>query len=469
MKISLIALNQEKYPYPVQPIGLAYVAATLLKAGHSAQVVDLCFEANDKALLSEHIVSHTPDVICFSIRNIDSTSFPESIYYLPRIKELVNICKLKSSAVMIAGGSGFSIAPAEILDYLELDLGVVGEGEYAIEELIGRLEEKRSFSHIPGLVFREKESFQINQRSVPLDLDLYSPAREFIDMARYTSEGGITSVQSKRGCHFNCIYCTYPLIEGKMVRMRSPEKVVDELEMLYDRYGVDSFCFVDNVFNFPLDHAYCICNGIIQRGLKIHWTGFFHPRFITPDFAELIKKAGCSGVELGIDSASDKILTTLKKGFSASDVVNAMELCKQVELNTCCCLILGGPGEDGETLKETFDRMDETAPDAILAYSGIRIYPNTEMEKIALDEGYELGNHLEPRFYISETLQESLVPTIQEFAKTHANFIYGGMPNNIPIEFIKRMRKRGVKGPMWELKSKFSKLLINPSFTKGVS
>lgn len=468
MKISLIALNQEKYPYPVQPIGLAYIAAALSKSGHTTRLVDLCFATDDRSILYEHILSYGPDVICFSIRNIDSTSFPESIYYLPRIKELVEICKARSSAAMIVGGSGFSIAPAEILDYLEIDLGVVGEGERAIGELMDCLAEKQPFHHIPGLVYRQDHGCQVNERDLPIDLDAHTPAREFLDMERYVAEGGITSVQSKRGCHFNCIYCTYPLIEGKTVRMRSPEKVIDELEMLNKRYGVDSFCFVDNVFNYPLDHAVGICNGIIRRGLKIQWTGFFHPRFIAADFAELLQKAGCSGVELGIDSASDKILSRLKKGFSTKDVVEAMGFCKKAGLNTCCCLILGGPGEDGDTLKETFDRMDQTAPDAILAYSGIRIYPNTEMERIALGEGYELGNHLEPRFYISEALKERLVPMIHEFSQTHSNFIYGGKPNDIPLEFIKRMRKRGVRGPLWELKSKFSKGASMLSSHRGV-
>ncbi len=458
MRITLIALNQEKYPYPVQPIGLAYIAGALVKNGHEVKMLDLCFSDDYQALLGSHLQTQAPEALLFSIRNIDSTSYPESIYYLPRIQEVIAFCKTRSKAHMIVGGSGFSIAPREILAYLDLEMGVVGEGEGVVGELLDHLALGKSIGSISGLVFQNNGVIQVNARRLPADLDQRLPAREFLDVERYVAEGGITSIQSKRGCHFNCIYCTYPLIEGRTVRLRNPAGVVAELEQLNKQYGLDSFCFVDNVFNYPMEHAVAICRGILQKGLKIQWTGFFHPRFITPDFAELLSKAGCSGVELGIDSAADEILEQLQKGFGTTHIIAAMDCCKKAGLNTCCCLILGGPGENLHTLTETFAVMEATAPDAVIAYSGIRIYPDTEMERIALKEGYDLGNHLEPRFYISKDLHADLVPVIQEFARTHPNFIYGGMPNEIPLDFLKRMRKRGVKGPFWELKSKFSKL-----------
>ncbi|MBF0119808.1 MAG: cobalamin-dependent protein [Desulfobacterales bacterium] len=443
MKILLIAVNQEKYPYPVQPIGLAYIASALTKKGYSTKILDLCFVDDFKSLIKEHIKSYYPDIIGFSIRNIDSTSYPETIYYLPKIFEIVHFCKEHSNAHMIVGGSGFSIAPQEILQYLELNTGIVGEGEDLFCEVIERLNQGKDISGI----YRANIS----------QIDDYSASRDFLEIEKYISEGSITSVQSKRGCHFECIYCTYPIIEGRKVRVRNPFDVACELEILNKKYGIDYFCFVDNVFNFPLNHAESICNAIIEKGLKIKWTGFFHPKFITKDFVSLLVQAGCSGVELGIDSASEKVLNILKKGFSTQHIIDAVSLCKQGGLNVCCCLILGGPGEDIATLKDTFEIMDKTAPHAILAYSGIRIYPKTEIEQIAIKEGYKLGNYLEPRFYISENLQDNLVKIIKNFASSHANFIYGGIPNEIPLEFLKRMRKRGVKGPLWELKSKFSR------------
>ncbi|MBF0101012.1 MAG: radical SAM protein [Desulfobacterales bacterium] len=456
MRVLLIAVNQEKYPYPVQPIGLAYIASALKSKGHEAKVLDLCFVNDFRSVIADQISLYSPDVIGFSIRNIDSTSYPETIYYLPKIKEIVTFCKEHSSAQMIVGGSGFSIDPEEILNYLDLNLGVVGEGEQTFCDMLDHVSLGQDVTHLKGIAYNDHGVSKVNDRDIPDEIDKYVPAREFFDVKKYVSEGSITGIQSKRGCHFNCIYCTYPVIEGRTLRLRNPEDVVNELSALYDIYGIDSFCFVDNVFNFPIHHAMDICQAIIKKGLKIQWTGFFHPKYITKELVSLLVQAGCSGVELGIDSASDKILAILKKGFASQHIIDAISLCKQSGLNVCCCLILGGPGETLITLEETFAVMDKSVPHAILAYTGIRIYPNTELEKIALQEGYSLDSYLEPKFYISEELQDNLVSVIQEFAQTHASFIYGGIPNDIPLDFLKRMRKRGVKGPLWELKSKFS-------------
>jgi radical SAM superfamily enzyme YgiQ (UPF0313 family) len=284
------------------------------------------------------------------------------------------------------------------------------------------------------------------------------PARECLELNTYLTEGSITNIQTKRGCLFDCIYCTYPQIEGHAVRVRPPEEVVAELAQIQQDFGVDTFCFVDNVFNFPLEHASAICEGIIRHGLKIQWSAFFHPRFITAEFAALLAQAGCTGVELGIDSASDPMLQALHKGFTVAEVVQAITDCKQAGLHVCCCLLIGGPGETVRTVQETFTIMNQTVPTAIVAFSGIRIYPRTAIADIAVQEGYELPDPLVPRFYIADALRDNLVQIIQAFAPGQTTFIYEGIRKELPPTFLKRMRQRGIKGPLWELKGKFQSI-----------
>ena len=101
--------------------------------------------------------------------------------------------------------------------------------------------------------------------------DLPYPDRSEFDNKAYLKLGGMGNIQTKRGCPFNCIYCTYPVIQGKKVRMRSPENVCSEIESLLED-GVDNIFIVDNEFNYPVEHAQAICREIIHRDLSVKWS-----------------------------------------------------------------------------------------------------------------------------------------------------------------------------------------------------
>lgn len=455
MKILLISVNQEKHPYPVQPLGLAYIAGALRAKGHEVKIIDLCFMEYFQKELLLILKEFNPQLIGFSIRNIDNTSFPNTKYYLPVIKNVVDFCRRNINAHLIVGGSGFSIMPKEILQYLDMNIGVIGEGEDTLCELAEKIERKIDLKDTKGIAYFEGNTYIENKLDYTKNrVNGLFPARELLDVKRYIAEGSITNIQTKRGCGFKCIYCTYPILEGEKVRMRSPQGVIDEIEMLNKRYGIDYFYFIDSTFNFPLEHAMEICEEIIKKGLKIKWTAFFHPKFITKKLAALLVQSGCSGIEFGIDSASGKILKKLKKGFCVKEIIESTSICQKAGLKVCCYLLLGAPGEDMKSLKETFKIMKKVSPTAIIAQSGIRIYPGTEIEKIAVADGYDLGNYLPPKFYIPKGLRGNLVKLIREFASNYPNFIYEGSTEEIPIEILKRMRKMGVKGPLWELKGK---------------
>ena len=99
-----------------------------------------------------------------------------------------------------------------------------------------------------------------------------TPDRSLFDLGRYLREGGSANVQTKRGCPFQCIYCTYPLLEGSRIRPRPAAEVVAELRELVDRYGIDYVEFCDDIFNFPYDVARALCEEMIASGLKLSWS-----------------------------------------------------------------------------------------------------------------------------------------------------------------------------------------------------
>ncbi|MFC2155228.1 lipid biosynthesis B12-binding/radical SAM protein [Acidobacteriota bacterium] len=452
MKILLISVNREKHPYPVQPLGAAYIAGALKAKKHDVKVLDLCFIDNYKAVLSDCLKEFCPDITGFSIRNIDNTAYPNTKYYLPYIKEVVDFCKENSESRIIVGGSGFSVMPGAVLRYLGLDTGIVGEGEQALCELVDRIEQNDSIRDIEGVVcLVNHDRFENDLDEKRVEFDRFLPDRDCLNLGQYMENGSITNVQTKRGCRFKCSYCTYPLIEGNKIRLRSPEAVVTEVEMLQKKAGVDYFYFIDSVFNFPVQHAAQICKEITRRKLKISWTAFFHPKFITAELVALLVKAGCSGVELGFDSASDTMLENLDKRFTVRDIMTSHSLCKKAGLNTCCYLLLGGPGENRHTIEETFGVIEELSPTAVIIQGGIRIYPGTALERTAAAEGYECDDYLVPRFYISKELKNDLVNIIREPISRHPNILYEGVNEDIPLETLRKMRELGVKGPLWEL------------------
>lgn len=451
MRILLIAVNQEKHPYPVQPIGAIYIAAALNEKGHEVRFLDLNFVENFTREIALVIDEFQPSVIGISMRNVDNLFYARMEFYLPKIKEIVDCCKEKSSARLIIGGSGFSVMPEEILKYLNVDLGVMGNGEKVICDLVSKIEAGTEIESGEGIVYEKNGHYFRNTATyTSYGFDGLTPARYLLDLKTYFEEGSVVPVQSKRGCQFNCIYCTYPLIEGQKVRLRDPKMVVDEIEKLKGDFGIDYVFFIDNVFNYPVDHAISICREIIDRKIKIGWTAFFNPAFMTRELVSLLNESGCSGVEFGTEAACDTMLKNLGKDFTVNTLMRSHKLCEEAGIKICHYLLLGGPGETLETIEESLSVMRKLSPTAVIVASGIRIYPGTPLEKIAVEEGYDLKNLLIPHFYISKGLGENVEETIRYFSKKYPEFIFESVQKKTPKEILRMMRRMGFKGPSWE-------------------
>jgi len=445
----LVSPNQEFLPDPVAPIGLAYLAGSLREAGHEISILDLCFSPDIEASIQEGLKAFPPEIIGLSIRNVDNTAYPWTVSYIDPLRRVVGLLRRFSPAPIVVGGSGFTIMPEELLSLLDIRMGIVGEGEGSMVQLLanGRSEE------VPGLVRRTGGKFEAPLPCSPsLDIDgLPQPAWDLLDLRAYLREGGACNMQSKRGCAFQCIYCTYPLIEGGRVRLRDPKKVVAEMEGLQRDYGIDHFFFVDNVFNYPPGHAEAICEQIMAQGLKIGWSCYAHPGYMSSSQAALMARSGCESVEFGTDSGSAAILAVLRKNFGPSEIVRASFSCREAGLQFCHSLILGGPREDRNTLDETFRLMEEIDPTAVIAMVGVRVYPRTALAQMLERAGYydslELAHP--PKFYISPALGDEVVDLVVNYAERSRNWIVPGRSINYSVRLQRLLRRRGKMGPTW--------------------
>ena len=175
MRILLISPNREKRPDPVFPLGLGYLAAAIKARGWPVRISDLCFSPDWKESLLQDLRSFNPDYIGLSIRNVDNVTFPATVSYLPFIKEVLRVCREASAAPIILGGSGFTLMPALILDYLKADYGIVGEGEKSLVVLLERLSSRVPVEKLSGLI-PDHSGQSIEEREAIHSLDRLKPA-----------------------------------------------------------------------------------------------------------------------------------------------------------------------------------------------------------------------------------------------------------------------------------------------------
>lgn len=458
MKLLLISANRERSPYPVFPIGLASLVPNLKAGGHQLDALDLCFEQEPEEAIRKKLDEVGPDAVIVSLRNLDNVTWPDSRYYLP---QLVNICRVcRESALVIIGGSGFSLMPGEIMQATCADFGVVGEGERALPALLDAIASGGDTSVIPGVIRSGSPEFV----SPDPITDYSMPDRELFDVSRYLKEGGMANLQTKRGCPFSCSYCTYPLLEGQRVRPREIDDILAEVSELVDRFGVDYLYFVDDIFNFPTDFAQRLCNALIAAKLPVRWSAFINPDFVTPDLLESMVRAGCDAVEFGSDSGSPEMLSSLSKSFTVEHLRSASRLCHEAGVDFAHYMLFGGPGETRETILESFSLMDELEPTAVIAMTGIRIYPGTALHSQSLADGLiNTGtNLLEPVFYISPAVRDCIEQLVTEEAMKRRNWVVPGLEINVSDSMLEALRMFKVRGPLWKLMKKLGRSRVHP-------
>ncbi|GFE56348.1 lipid biosynthesis B12-binding/radical SAM protein [Geobacter sp. AOG1] len=458
MKILLISVNRERSPYPVFPLGLAYLAGPLAMAGHSLELLDLCFEPDPVAAVAAAIERFAPAAVILSIRNIDNVTYPGSRSYLDGVREVVTACG--GHAPVILGGSGFSIMPREVLAAVGGDFGVVGEGEEVLPRLLAALAQGEDVGLLPGVLVRGKDGHVLPH---PVQL-IGTPDRQLFSVERYSREGGMANLQTKRGCPFSCIYCTYPLLEGSRMRLRPIPDIIAEIRALRDGYGVSYLYFVDDIFNYPMDFAADLCRAMVAAELNVNWSAFINPGFVTPALLEAMVAAGCDAVEFGTEAGSPVMLRNLGKSFGVAEVRDASRFCRDLGVDFAHYILFGGPGECEATVRETFALMDEAGPTAVIAMTGIRIFPGTPLHRQALEEGVITPETslLEPVFYLSAAIRDTLCDLVTEEAMKRKNWVAAGLEINISDAMLDALRHFPVRGPLWKLMKRLGKSRVKP-------
>jgi radical SAM superfamily enzyme YgiQ (UPF0313 family) len=260
------------------------------------------------------------------------------------------------------------------------------------------------------------------------------------------------NIQTKRGCPFQCIYCSYPLIEGRRYRMRTPESFVAELESVVNTTGVRHYFIVDSIFNHPVDYAESICDAMIARKMDVQWTCYGTPMGMTNRLAEKMKRAGCVSIEFGIDSLIDDRLNHLKKGFEFKDIRTAADICRDTGIKQCHFIFVGAPGDTLESVNTNLERLDSLGSDVSMIMAGIRIFPDTELASLAeTDLNIQAEDiTLKPVYYLSPEVIDHMDSIVEQIRDAHPKWIMPGFEVNISEKLQALLRRAGIKGSLWE-------------------
>ncbi len=424
MRILLTAANLCTDPYPVYPLGMSVIAGALTEAGHTIRQFDALAHGLDK--LPQIIREFQPEAIGVSIRNLDTVnSRSETKDLLKTPIRLIEICRKETKVPIILGGPGYSLLPEKILDLTGADYGVAGEGELAIIELIRDIEsgsQKRIYHGRPG-----PQAAAIYQEDI---------------LSYYQRETHIIPIQTKRGCPFRCAYCTYPQLEGRTIRERGNDAVIDQISGLSQKWQDSMFYFVDATFNDPAKEYRVFLERMRERKISIPFAAFISPSNINSDDIALMRECGMIAAELGIDAATDETLRGLNKNFTFAE---AAQICKgllDAGIGVTTNVMFGGPGETMETVQRGIENLRSIEPAHTLIFSGIRIIPNTPLYETALRENKipEGWDGVSELYYFADGINpEILHKTLLEGFKASRYCIYPPDAKNRELQMIHKL------------------------------
>ncbi|MGO8805244.1 MAG: B12-binding domain-containing radical SAM protein [Candidatus Bathyarchaeia archaeon] len=379
MKVLLVNPPQTFYPGSETPagnlpLGLMYIAATLIKTGYQTEILDAFMadglvQKNGETLnvgmtfeqIKQEIASREPDIV--GIAGPFTCQIENSI----KVSDLAK--QVNSEILTVVGGPHVTTVPKGFLEEAKsVDIAVAGEGEYIMPEIAAFFEGKKALNEIRGIAFRQDGEVKVNSsRDFIKNLDeLPYPAYDLVDMEKYLNpkigyrsfRKRAVSMVTSRGCPFNCCFCSVHLHMGQGFRAHSANYVLNHIEYIVEKFDVKNIFFEDDNLTLDLARFEAICDGLITKKSKIGWET---PNGVRADCLNLsllqkMKKSGCKSVFFGVESGDQQILDNIIcKSLDLKRVVEVAKICKNIDLKTGAFYIIGFPGEKKENMQKTVD------------------------------------------------------------------------------------------------------------------
>lgn len=400
-----VCLVNPKLEGPYPPLGIGYLASYLRKYGGHSYAIKIV-DGNCCVDIFREIIGFKPDLVGFTALS-------------PQIKEAIDLSwelkKYQKDIFQVIGGIHVSALPEETLEKAGFEVGVLGEGEETFCELVDLFAQGKlsidALRKIEGVCFKDEGSFYRSQPRPEISkLDMIPPPdRGLFNMQHYLSYrllvrgltgDRITTVMGSRGCPYNCTFCSSKNV-FKGVRQFSPEYIIAELKGLIKDYNVKAVFFTDDTFTINKERIRKFCNLLIDEGInrRLKWDVQGRADLINwkdLELLKLMKRAGCTQIDYGFESGSEKILGLLKKDrVKLGDNQRAIAVTKAAGLSVMATFMLGTPGETEADLKETEVFIEKNINHIDYFQTFIATpYPGTELYDICKEKGIVSTDYL---------------------------------------------------------------------------
>ncbi|MFZ5764278.1 MAG: B12-binding domain-containing radical SAM protein [Thermodesulfobacteriota bacterium] len=380
MKILFVYLNATHQEYI--PLGVAYLSAALKKAGHQTCLHDGTFISIKK--LPQTVTTEQPDLIAFSIRS------PEA----PQARKAIATLKRHTDIPIIVGGVHPTVAPIEVLNWEGVAAVCVGEGEEAFVHLCDNWGRETVYA-TPNFYFLRDGKLVKNPCLLPQRIDdLPLPDRELFNIDKYLeARDGRLDIISGRGCPFNCTYCINHVVKNIIshktdyIRVRKPENIIREIQKVAEGHEVRSLEFVNDIFTLS-ESWLAEFTTLYRRDIHLPFVCNARVELMTPKIAALLKEAGCTEVQMGIESGSERIRReVLGRRMSNAVIKEAFATVRAAGMKTYAFNMVGLPEEGFAELRASIELNRHIMADA-MQVSVFQPYPGTKLRELAIARGW---------------------------------------------------------------------------------
>lgn len=371
------------------PLGLGYIASYLNMRGHICKIIDGQVNNYSPELLINKILNENPDVVGL-------TGYTRNRFSVLRLVDLLK--KTNPNLVIVLGGPHFGQTGEELLKNKKtVDYVIKGEGERSLYFLLDYLQNKKCVQEVEGLFYRKNDSVMSNPikrltyDQIPdIDWSLFELEKYSVSTRGVPFKGKVISIGSSRGCPSQCIFCSNQACWGSKLILMPPKKIVDQIEYLNKKYGYTFFNFIDDTFTLSKKHVDEFCNELISRKINITWAALARIHTVDLYLLKKMRTSGCVKVAYGIESGSENILKTLKKGIKLEDAIETIRISAELDFYVIAFFMYSHPGETLKDFKKTIKLAKEIkslSNKVSVTLSLSKIFPGTELELIAKKEG----------------------------------------------------------------------------------
>ena len=381
-------------------LGMAYVAAAAREAGNIVKVAEFEIQRGTWGDVADSIKEFQPDIIAMAlfINNVD------------RCLKVAKVAKeIDSNIKIVMGGPQATIFPDQTISNKNVDFIVISEAEISFCALSANLNTDE-IKNVKGIWYKDDEGKIIKNERQPLiqDLDsLPAPALDLYPMKKYYPAvhvwgNKVANYVTSRGCPYECTFCEAKMTFGRTFRFHSPERIIEDLNNLNEKYGYDSFQFYDDIFTTNRKRTIQLCNAFIANKQKYKWMVWTRTDRLDPELCQIMKKAGCYLIVFGCESGDQHLLDFIKKGLTVEQNYKGIKIAHDAGLLTMSSFMLGLPESNEQRDMATIKFAMKSKLDYAI-FPIFEPYPGTEIWKDSLERGYFVNSGKYTNYLLTNT------------------------------------------------------------------